>query len=64
MFSTERSTVVTEQGTRRDARSNRPDGDGDAAAVPAGGRRRGTVLDLPEIDEQKRDRDGGGELVN
>jgi ATP-dependent Clp protease ATP-binding subunit ClpB len=50
VFSTERSTVVTEAGRRRDAR--------------AGDRRPRTpknVLDLPDVDESKRD---SGELVN
>jgi ATP-dependent Clp protease ATP-binding subunit ClpA len=72
VFSTDRSTVVTEAGTRRDARS-RSTGDEDGASggerEPAGtgagrGRRRaGSVLDLPEVDRPKRDRDAG-ELVN
>jgi ATP-dependent Clp protease ATP-binding subunit ClpA len=63
LFTTERSTVVAEAGNRRDARS-RSDG-GEDEAVPAGGNRRRTktVLDLPELDETKPDRDGG-ELVN
>jgi ATP-dependent Clp protease ATP-binding subunit ClpB len=63
LFTTERSTVVAEAGNRRDARS-RSDG-GKDEAVPAGGSRRRTktVLDLPELDETKPDRDGG-ELVN
>jgi hypothetical protein len=63
LFTTERSTVVAEAGNRRDARS-RSDG-GKDEAVPAGGNRRRTktVLDLPELDETKPDRDGG-ELVN
>jgi ATP-dependent Clp protease ATP-binding subunit ClpA len=59
LFSTERSTVVAEAGNRRDARSRSDE------AVPAGSRRRAskTVLDLPDLDEAKPDRDGG-ELVN
>ena len=68
VFSTDRSTVVTEAGARRDARSRSGGGDEadrEPAAAGAGrGRRgRGSVLDLPEVDRPKRDRDGG-ELVN
>jgi hypothetical protein len=68
VFSTDRTTVVTEAGARRDARSRSSDGDegGDrepTAAGPGGRRRKGSVLDLPEVDRPKRDRDGG-ELVN
>jgi ATP-dependent Clp protease ATP-binding subunit ClpB len=67
VFSTGRSTVVTEAGSRRDARTRSgPDGQGDRqpAGAAAGGRRgRASVLDLPEVDEPKRDGDGG-ELVN
>jgi len=65
VFSTERSTVVAEAGGRRDARARATeDGDADPALAASGGRRRGkTVLDLPDLDEPKRDRDGG-ELVN
>jgi hypothetical protein len=50
VFSTERSTVVTEAGRRRDARASdgRP-------------RTKKSVLDLPDVDESKRD---SGELVN
>jgi ATP-dependent Clp protease ATP-binding subunit ClpB len=50
VFSTERSTVVTEAGQRRDARAadRRP-------------RTPKNVLDLPDVDESKRD---SGELVN
>jgi ATP-dependent Clp protease ATP-binding subunit ClpB len=68
VFSTDRSTVVAEGGSRRDARSRSSDGSGgserEAAGVARGGRRgRGSVLDLPEVDRPKRDGDGG-ELVN
>jgi hypothetical protein len=68
VFSTERSTVVSEAGNRRDARSRSSSdgegGEGEAAAAAVGGRRgRDSVLDLPEVDQPKRDRDGG-ELVN
>ena len=64
VFSTDRSTVVAEAANRRDARS-RSGGDDDDDAVAAGRSRRHskTVLDLPGIDETRRDRDGG-ELVN
>ena len=50
VFSTEGSTVVTEAGRRRDARA-------------ANGTRRPakSVMDLPDVDESKRD---SGELVN
>jgi ATP-dependent Clp protease ATP-binding subunit ClpB len=50
VFSTERSTVVTEAGRRRDARA-------------ADGKRKTAkdVMDLPDVDESKRD---SGELVN
>jgi ATP-dependent Clp protease ATP-binding subunit ClpB len=67
VFSTDRSTVVAEAGTRRDARSraaSEDESDREPASAAAGGRRRrGSVLDLPEVDRPKRDRDGG-ELVN
>jgi ATP-dependent Clp protease ATP-binding subunit ClpA len=67
VFSTERSTVVAEASNRRDARARGGDetaeGDEAVAAGGAGRRRSKTVLDLPEIDETKHDRDGG-ELVN
>ncbi|HEY8845634.1 MAG TPA: hypothetical protein VIM24_03160, partial [Candidatus Limnocylindrales bacterium] len=68
VFSTDRSTVVAESGTRRDARSRSgSDDDGGeperAGAAAGGRRRRGSVLDLPEVERPKRDRDGG-ELVN
>ena len=40
------------------------EGDGEPTGTAAGGRsRRRSVLDLPEVDRPKRDRDGG-ELVN
>jgi hypothetical protein len=60
---------VTEAGARRDARSRSStdsDGGGErepAAAGTGGRRRKGSVLDLPEVDGPKRDRDSG-ELVN
>jgi ATP-dependent Clp protease ATP-binding subunit ClpB len=59
VFSTERSTVVAEGGRRRDART--PSSDRETAA--AGARRRGdkSVLDLPDLDDPKRD---SGELIN
>jgi len=59
VFSTERSTVVAEGGRRRDART--PASAREPAA--AGGGRRGgkSVLDLPDLDDPKRD---SGELVN
>ncbi|HEY8989514.1 MAG TPA: AAA family ATPase, partial [Candidatus Limnocylindrales bacterium] len=68
VFSTDRSTVVAESGTRRDARSRSGSdddtGEPELAGAAAGGRRRrGSVLDLPEVERPKRDRDGG-ELVN
>jgi ATP-dependent Clp protease ATP-binding subunit ClpB len=68
VFSTDRSTVVTEGGARRDARSRSSDDAAGSERQPAGaasgGRRgRGAVLDLPEVDRPKRDGDGG-ELVN
>ncbi len=50
VFSTERSTVVAEAGRRRDARA----GDGRPRTAKS-------VLDLPDVDESKRD---SGELVN
>ncbi len=59
VFSTERSTVVAEGGRRRDART--PSSAREPAA--AGARRRGdkSVLDLPDLDDPKRD---SGELIN
>jgi ATP-dependent Clp protease ATP-binding subunit ClpB len=69
IFATDRSTVVAEAGARRDARSrsSTSNGDGsgerDKAGARTGGReRKGSVLDLPEVDRPKRD--GDGELVN
>ena len=51
VFSTERATVVTEAGRRRDARASN-----------GGGRRAAKgVMDLPDVDDSKRD---SGELVN
>jgi ATP-dependent Clp protease ATP-binding subunit ClpB len=68
VFSTDRSTVVAESGTRRDARSRSGSDDGGGEPEPAGAaaggrRRRGSVLDLPEVERPKREGDGG-ELVN
>jgi ATP-dependent protease Clp ATPase subunit len=64
VFSTERSTVVAEASNRRDARARGGDERDEAVAAGGAGRRRSkTVLDLPEIDETRRDRDSG-ELVN
>ncbi|HEX5824344.1 MAG TPA: ATP-dependent chaperone ClpB [Candidatus Limnocylindrales bacterium] len=67
VFSTDRSTVVAEGGSRRDARSRSSDGEdaGEREPTRAGGGRRGrrgSVLDLPEVDGPKRN--GDGELVN
>jgi ATP-dependent Clp protease ATP-binding subunit ClpA len=59
VFSTEGSTVVAEAGRRRDAR-----GAADQEPAVAGaraGRGRKSVLDLPNVDDAKRD---PGELVN
>jgi ATP-dependent Clp protease ATP-binding subunit ClpB len=56
IFTTERSTVVAEAGQRRDARANR-----EPAAAGTGGRGGKSVLDLPDLDDSKRD---PGELVN
>jgi ATP-dependent Clp protease ATP-binding subunit ClpB len=61
IFSTEGATVVADGGSRRDARTT-PAGR-EAAAAGSGKRRSASVLDLPEVDRPKRDRDGG-ELVN
>jgi ATP-dependent Clp protease ATP-binding subunit ClpA len=66
VFTSERSTVVTEATSRRDARAS-TDGAGEPVPAGSGGRvgraGRKTVLDLPDLDRPKRDRDGG-ELVN
>jgi ATP-dependent Clp protease ATP-binding subunit ClpA len=59
VFSTDRSTVVSEAGRRRDARG--AESDREPATAGAGGRGRRTVLDLPDVDEPKRD---PGELIN
>jgi ATP-dependent Clp protease ATP-binding subunit ClpB len=56
VFSSERSTVVAEAGQRRDARATR-----EPAAAGTGGRGGKSVLDLPDLDDSKRD---PGELVN
>ena len=62
VFASDRSTVVAEAATRRDARATTAD---DERVASGAGRRNGrkTVLDLPDVDRPKRDRDGG-ELVN
>jgi ATP-dependent Clp protease ATP-binding subunit ClpB len=61
VFSSDRSTVVSEAGRRRDARAGTGDSDGETVAAGArkGGRK--SVLDLPDIGDQDRD---SGELVN
>ena len=63
VFSTDRSTVVADAGARRDARTRRDEGEAEKTPAATGGRGRKTILDLPEVDAPKRDRDGG-ELVN
>jgi ATP-dependent Clp protease ATP-binding subunit ClpA len=66
VFSTERSTVVADAGARRDARAAgaEPESeDGGPVPAGAGGRRRRSAFDVPDIEPEKRDRDGG-ELVN
>jgi ATP-dependent Clp protease ATP-binding subunit ClpB len=57
VFATEGSTVVAEAGRRRDARGAATE----PAAAGAAAGRRGTVLDLPDVDGPKRD---PGDLVN
>ena len=59
VFSTERSTVVAEGGRRRDART--PSSAREPAAAGAGRRGGKSVLDLPDLDDPKRDSD---ELIN
>ena len=60
VFSTEEATVVSEGGSRRDARG-RPGDESEAVGQPArSGSRRTSPLDLPET-ERKR---GEGELIN
>jgi ATP-dependent Clp protease ATP-binding subunit ClpB len=63
VFSSDRSTVVAESANRRDARgASAPEGEPVAAGTgPRNGRK--SVLDLPDLEQPKRDRDGG-ELVN
>ena len=61
VFSSDRSTVVADGGTRRDARSAPTDEE--PVTTTAGSRGRKNVMDVPDIDRPKRDRDGG-ELVN
>ncbi len=63
VFATDRSTVVAEAGQRRDARSRAGNGGADESVGAGAARRPKSVLDLPEVDESRRDRDGG-ELVN
>ncbi len=63
VFSTDRSTVVAEAGARRDARSRSDDNGDEPVAAGTAARGRKGVLDLPDVDGPKRDRDGG-ELVN
>jgi ATP-dependent Clp protease ATP-binding subunit ClpA len=66
VFSSERSTVVAEAGSRRDARTRAadPSSDGESEPEPATAGRRRSAFDVPDIeDKPKRDRDGG-ELVN
>jgi ATP-dependent Clp protease ATP-binding subunit ClpB len=63
VFSTDRSTVVADAGARRDARTRRDEGEAEKTPAGTGARGRKTVLDLPEVETPKRDRDGG-ELVN
>jgi ATP-dependent Clp protease ATP-binding subunit ClpB len=63
VFSTDRSTVVADAGARRDARTRRDEGEAEKTPAATGGRGRKTVLDLPEVETPRRDRDGG-ELVN
>ena len=58
VFSTESSTVVAESGRRRDARAAEAEPELAAAGT---GRGRKSVLDVPDIDEPKRD---PGDLVN
>jgi ATP-dependent Clp protease ATP-binding subunit ClpA len=63
VFSSGEETIVTDAAEHRDARSGAAD-DGEGGLVGAGsgrGRRRRSVLDLPESSPGKRD---GGELVN
>jgi ATP-dependent Clp protease ATP-binding subunit ClpB len=58
VFSTQTSTVVAEGGRRRDARAATAEPELAAAST---GRGRKSVLDVPDIDEAKRD---PGDLVN
>jgi ATP-dependent Clp protease ATP-binding subunit ClpB len=60
VFSTDRSTVVADAGQRRDARAADPEREAAAAGAGAAASRK-SVLDLPDVDEPKRD---PGELVN
>ena len=64
VFTSDRSTVVAEASARRDARTATVNGDEPVGAgAGARGRGRKTVLDLPDVDGSKADRDRG-ELVN
>ncbi|HEY7970808.1 MAG TPA: AAA family ATPase, partial [Candidatus Limnocylindrales bacterium] len=66
VFSTERSTVVADANARRDARAagGEPESEeGEPVAAGTGGRRRKSAFDVPDIEPEKHDRDGG-ELVN
>jgi ATP-dependent Clp protease ATP-binding subunit ClpA len=63
VFQTDRSTVVADAGSRRDARTRSADDPAEPEPATAGGRR-ASAFDVPDIeDKPKRDRDGG-ELVN
>ena len=62
VFSSESETVVTDAAERRDARGRSGDGDDADGLVGAGsgrGRRRGSVLDLPDPNGGSKN-DGGG----
>jgi hypothetical protein len=62
VFSTEGASVVTEASDRRDARSvSEPEPAGAGARGGRGGRRKGSILDLPDAGPPSRD---GEELVN
>jgi hypothetical protein len=63
VFTTDRATVVAEAGTRRDARAASGGEPEEPVAAGAGGRRRKSAFDVPDIEPSKRERDGG-DLVN